>query len=203
MYLEKIAEQSKENGINVEEICGDTAYTSKDNLEYARRNEIKLVSKLNPIISNGNGCQQKGFMYNKDADMYQCPAGHLAIKKAIDNRSKEGKNNRLEYSFDINKCKTCPMRDGCYKDGAKSKTFSITILSETHLEQKEFQESDYFKERVRQRYMIEAKNAELKQAHGLNKSDSKGLIAMRLQSYFTAFTVNIKRIVKLLEIKTV
>ena len=48
--------------------------------------------------------------------------------------------------------------------------------------------------------MIEAKNAELKQAHGLEKADSKGVIAMRLQSYFTAFTANVKRIVRLLEL---
>ena len=45
--------------------------------------------------------------------------------------------------------------------------------------------------------MIEAKNAELKQAHGLEKSDDVGVIAMRLQSYFTAFVANIKRITKL------
>jgi len=50
--------------------------------------------------------------------------------------------------------------------------------------------------------MIEAKNAEMKQVHGLGEADSKGLIAMRLQSYFTAFVVNVKRIVRLLEPKT-
>jgi hypothetical protein len=50
--------------------------------------------------------------------------------------------------------------------------------------------------------MIEAKNAEMKQAHGLEKADSVGVVAMRLQSYFTAFVVNVKRIVKLVEIET-
>jgi len=91
------------------------------------------------------------------------------------------------------------MKEGCYKDGAKIKTYSIAILSEAHKEQKEFQESEYFKERARERYKIEAKNAELKQAHGLDKADSRGLVAMRLQSYITAIVANIKRIVKLNE----
>ena len=50
--------------------------------------------------------------------------------------------------------------------------------------------------------MIEAKNAELKQAHGLEKADSVGVFAMRLQSYFTAFVANVKRIVKLSEVIT-
>ena len=76
----------------MEEISGDTAYSSKDNLEYAKENEIKLISKLNPVISNGTGQAAQGFVYNKDADMYQCPAGYLSVRKAWNDRSKEGKN---------------------------------------------------------------------------------------------------------------
>jgi hypothetical protein len=202
-YLEKIVEQSKENGIKVEEVCGDTAYSSKDNLEYAEQNGIKIISKLNPIISNGNGQHKEGFEYNKDADTYQCPAGELAVRKAVTGSKSENINQRLTYYFDVDKCKTCALKAGCYKDGAKMKTYNVTIQSELHKEQKEFQDTQYFKERAKQRYMIEAKNAELKQAHGLENADSKGVIAMRLQSYFTAFIVNVKRIVKLLEVKAV
>lgn len=73
----------------------------------------------------------------------------------------------MTYFFDTEKCKACPLKEGCYKDGAKNKTYSVAILPETHHAQKEFQESEYFKERVKQRYMIEAKNAELKQAYSL------------------------------------
>jgi transposase len=200
-YLKTLVEQSEKNGVTVEEISGDMAYSSKVNLEYAKEKEVKLISKLNPVISDGTGQAVKGFVYNKDANMYQCPAGHLAIRKANGDRTKEGKNKKLTYHFDVNKCKSCPVREGCYKDGAKHKTYSLTIISEMHKEQKEFQETEYFKERAKQRYMIEAKNAELKQAHGLGKADSVGVIAMRLQSYFTAFVANAKRIVKLLEVK--
>jgi transposase len=201
-YLETLVEQSEKNGITVEEVIGDTAYSSKDNLEYAKGKEIKLISKLNPVISNGTGQQAKGFVYNKDADMFACPCGNLAIRKAVQGKKDGNKNQVLTYYFDIEKCKVCPNRNGCYQDRAKSKTYSVTILSETHREQKEFQESEYFKFRAKQRYMIEAKNAELKQAHGLEKADSVGVIAMRLQSYFTAFVANVKRIVKLVEVKT-
>jgi transposase len=201
-YLKEVVEQSKKNGIHVEEVCGDTAYSGKENLEYAKENNMDLIAKLNPVIAYGNKTQAKGFSYNKDADMYQCPDGQLSIKKRFDDRQKEGKNNRIIYSFDIGKCKLCPKREGCYKEGAKSKAYTVALLSNTHLEQKEFQESEYFKERARQRYMIEAKNAELKQAHGLKKSESKGLRAMHLQSYATAFVANVKRIVKLLAMKT-
>jgi transposase len=200
-YLESLVEQSEKNGIIVEEIAGDTAYSSKDNLKYAKEKEIKLIATLNPTISNGTGQAVKGFAYNKDADTYQCPAGHLAIRKArTGQRNGTDKNQKLTYYFDIEKCRRCPHKEGCYKDDAKSKTYSVTLLSETHKEQKDFQETEYFKERAKQRYMIEAKNAELKQAHGLGKADSVGVIAMRLQSYFTAFVANAKRITKLMEL---
>ena len=35
--MERIVEQSRANGIEVEEVCGDTAYSSKGNMEYARK----------------------------------------------------------------------------------------------------------------------------------------------------------------------
>jgi transposase len=199
-YLEKIVEQSKENGIDVEEVCGDTAYSGKDNLEYAEQNDIKMVSKLNPVISNGNGQHKEGFEYNKDADTYQCPSGELAEKKTT--TKNKYKNYTMVFHSDVEKCKSCAFKEGCYQEGAKTKTYSINIPSEQHKKQKEFQESEYFKERAKERYKIEAKNAELKKAHGLDTADSKGVIAMRIQSYFTVFAANAKRIVKLLEIKT-
>ena len=47
--LSKLISQSKENGINVEEVIADTAYSSLNNLEEAT--EHKLISKVHPIIT--------------------------------------------------------------------------------------------------------------------------------------------------------
>ena len=54
--------------------------------------------------------------------MYQCKAGHLAVHKYLNRRKKEKKNKnpRMTYFFDVEKCKCCPYRDGCYKEGAKN-----------------------------------------------------------------------------------
>jgi len=38
------------------------------------------------------------------------------------------------------------MREGCYKEGAKSKTYSVTIKSDTHAEQEAFQNTEAFKQ---------------------------------------------------------
>ncbi|WP_026677952.1 transposase, partial [Fictibacillus gelatini] len=67
-----------------------------------------------------------------------------------------------------------------------------------HLEQVKFQESDYFKEKSKERYKIEAKNSELKNRHGYKNAKSSGLFGMEIQSATTIFTVNLKRIIKLM-----
>lgn len=79
--------------------------------------------------------------------------------------------------------------------GAKSKTYSIPI-NEEQKRQLGFQKSQEFKDIARQRYKIEAKNAELKQVYGYDKALSYGLDGMQMQKK-TIFAANIKRILKL------
>jgi len=196
--LQTLIEKSQANGVEVKEVIGDTAYSGKDNLKYGTDNSIKIISKLHPIISNGARKKEDEFTFNKDADMFVCPDGNLAIRKARTGK-KNGNNNQVTtYYFDVEKCKKCPKHQGCYKEGAQTKTYSVSIKSSTHLTQKEFQESDYFKERYRERYMIEAKNSELKNQHGYDIAISSGLFGMRIQSAIAIFNVNIKRILKLI-----
>ncbi|WP_220797053.1 transposase, partial [Paraclostridium bifermentans] len=105
------------------------------------------------------------------------------------------------YYFEIEKCKRCANKNGCYTEGAKSKTYSVTIKSDIHLDQISFQESNYFKEKSKERYKIEAKNSELKHRHGYDVSSSSGLVGMEMQGALTIFTVNLKRVLKLINKK--
>jgi hypothetical protein len=68
-----------------------------------------------------------------------------------------------------------------------------------HSEQKKFQESEYFKEKARERYEIEAKNSELKHRHGYDVASTSGLVGMQMQEAMAIFTVNLKRILTLLK----
>jgi hypothetical protein len=97
------------------------------------KNELQFVSKLNPLITQG--VRKK---FNKDAGMYVCKAGHMAIRKTRQEKKNVGDNQVDTYYFDIDKCKQCPLKEGCYKEGAKSKTYSVSIKSAEHSEQKSF-----------------------------------------------------------------
>ena len=97
---------------------------------------------------------------------------------------------------------TCDARrENCHVGTSPSKvrSYSITQVSQKNQERLEFESSEMFRERLKIRHRTEEKNGELKEAHGLRRADSRGLFSMSLQMYFTAFTVNIKRIVKLKE----
>ena len=60
-----------------------------------------------------------------------------------------------------------------------------------------FQETAYFKEKAKHRYKIEAKNGELKNAHGFGRATSYGITNMEMQGAMAIFAVNLKRILKL------
>lgn len=200
-YLQELIEKSKKTGMEIETVLGDAAYSGKDNLQYAKSEEIQLISKLNTTITNGNGQRKIEFDYNKDAGMFVCPAGHMAIRKAQTGKKNGNNNQKATYYFDVKKCKVCPMREGCYKDGAKNKTYNVTIKSREHDEQASFQETEEFKQLAKNRYKIEAKNSELKNPHGYKTARSAGLFGMEIQGATTIFAVNLKRILTLLNEK--
>ena len=198
-YLQDLIEKSQEAGMEIETVIGDTAYSEKDNISYAKKNELELVSKLNPQITHGTRAKEDEFEFNKDAGMYVCKAGHMAIRKARTGKKNIGENQSQTYYFDINKCKICPLREGCYREGAKSRTYSVTIKSTEHKDQEVFQNSVEFKEKAKSRYKIEAKNSELKHRHGYNVATSAGLFGMQMQGAMTIFAVNLKRIITLMK----
>ncbi|KAA6333845.1 hypothetical protein EZS27_014718 [termite gut metagenome] len=196
--LPALLEVSQKNGIEVDTIIGDTAYSGKENLKLANERKICIVAKLNPSITQGFRKQEDSFDYNKDAGMFVCPAGHMAIRKARQGKKDEGTNQKDTYYFDVEKCKTCVLKEGCYKPDAKTKSYSVSIKCDEHREQLNFQETDYFKEKAKNRYKIEAKNSELKNVHGYARADSYGIANMQMQGAMAIFTVNLKRILKLM-----
>ena len=83
--LPGLIEKARKNGIKVTEVIGDMAYVSDNNLKTCGE-EIALIAKTNPAVAAAaNGRLEKGFCFNKDAGMLQCPAGELAtrVEKSI------------------------------------------------------------------------------------------------------------------------
>jgi Transposase DDE domain len=79
--LPKLLEISQKNGIDVDTIIGDVAYSGKENLKLTSEQNIKIVAKLNPSIAQVARKDEDKFDYNKDADRFVCPAGHMPYEK--------------------------------------------------------------------------------------------------------------------------
>lgn len=204
--LRELVAKSEQSGIEVTDIIGDAAYSEKENISYAKENNISLVSKLSKTVTHleSNRTNPNTFEFNKDAQMYVCQAGHMSFKKTSTRprkHAKDGTGTVESYFFDVAKCKSCPFKVGCYKEGAKTKSYSVSIKHHIHEEQAVFQESDYFKEKSKERYKIEAKNSELKHRHGYDVASASGLVGMQLQGATTIFAVNMKRIITLMNEK--
>ena len=198
--LPELIKKTEEAGMEVDSIVADKAYSSKENLKMAKENNMRLSARLSSVI-DGNRTNKLPFEYNKDADLYVCPAGHLAKWKEMNNRKndKRHRNSSITYYFDVDKCKVCPLREGCYKEGAKTKTYAVTIKSDEQLEQIEYQKTEEFINLQRKRYKIEAKNSELKNVLGYDRALSYGLSCMEMQGALTIFAANVKRIIKLMQ----
>lgn len=196
--LQDLVEKSRIAGIEVENIIGDAAYSESENIDYAKQENINLISRLSKTVTHGNRSKENEFEYNKDAEMYVCKAGHMSIRKARQGKKNCNTNQTETYYFDVEKCKSCPLKKGCYKEGSKTKSYSVSIKNSIQIEHMEFQESPYFKEKAKERYKIEAKNSEIKHRHGYDKASSSGLCGMEIQGAVTIFAVNLKRIIKLI-----
>lgn len=198
--LKNLVENSKSNGVEVDTVIGDGAYSEKDNIIYADDNDIKLVSKLSNFVTIGN-TKRIQFDYNKDAKRYVCLAGHMAFKVVLHGKkkSKNGEENLYEtHFFDVNKCKTCPFKDKCGYKGGATKSYSVIIKkTELHQNHQDRQNTQEYQNLAKNRYMIEAKNAELKSQYGYDHCTYSGLDGMKLQAAVSLFTVNLKRILTL------
>lgn len=47
--LPKLLEASQENGMEIDTIIGDAAYSGKENLKLAEKQNIRIVVRLNPL----------------------------------------------------------------------------------------------------------------------------------------------------------
>ena len=200
--LPSLLETSLSNGVQVKEMIGDMAYVSEDNLDTCEEKGVTLYAKTNSAVAAAAATPlDEGFCFNKDAGLLQCPVGELAIR--VDKKAAKNGNTYLRYVFSKVKCRKCPLCEKCRVGKSKSREqgYSITQPSEKNRARLEFEASEAFQERLKIRHRIEEKNGEMKEAHGLGRADSVGISAMRLQTYFTVFVVNVKRMVKLLEAK--
>ncbi|GIN86169.1 hypothetical protein J6TS2_25550 [Heyndrickxia sporothermodurans] len=108
-------------GMEIDTIIGDTAYSDKDNIQFPNLKDIKLVSKLHPIITQGPRKQEDEFAFNKDAGMYVCKAGHMATSKARTGKKNTKTVRAIHITLILRSVKYVLLAKGVIKRGLKVK----------------------------------------------------------------------------------
>ena len=155
-----------------------------------------MISRLNFSISQGVRKEEDKFDYNKDVGMFVCPAGHMAVRKTRQGKKRQSKNQSMYTSSMWKNAR--PALHVKEVINLVPKQRPISIKSDDHKAQMEFQQTERFKILSKERYKIEAKNAELKNVLGYDRTLSYGLSYMEMQGTMTIFAANIRRTVKMM-----
>ena len=207
--LPELIRKAKIHIPDLEEVIGDGAYCGQKNLENAEKEKVSLISKLKPLVANEGNYARDGFSYNKDAEMMVCPAGHMAISKKIVNYKEEARkyqNEVMAFSFSATKCRVCAHAEKCGYKRTKTmrsgKIYYVSIPTQEQIRQRKEQETEEFKQKYRERYIVEAKNSELKHSYHLDRAISYGLDAYTMQGAVALFSSNMVRILRILDEKS-
>lgn len=175
----------------VDEMIGDTAYSGQPFLELGTKRAFSVIAPSHPQLGTGIDGRD-GFTFNKDADMFCCPQGHMAISKRIAVHKKDNNRKSIIYKFDKDICSVCPLRNICINGKADYRTFSVSLLTPEQQKLLKEQKTEHFNDRRRQRYKIEQKNAHLKQSFGMAETKGKGIQMMTVQAAVAFFASNIR-----------
>jgi len=199
--LPELVEQSKRNVAEVNELLGDAAYCSTENLKMM---ESQRVTGYVPVSDMLRARVHSGFEYNKDSDQWICPAGHASYIKRRYKRSPAGSApiTGYIYQWQSKHCKQCPLKLECRSRGGNCKGRELTI-PEPKDEQKAAlaRERDAANAQIRvRRSTIEHKCAELKRFCGLLRARYRSLLLVKLQAVLASFVANAKRMTRLVAI---
>jgi transposase len=189
-------EESLQSGLTVTGIYGDKAYFRHDILNLIKEKEALAYI---PVSASAYKIDEELYSYNKDSDQWFCVMGNETLTVKSRTRNRNGKKNKmLDYSFERERCRSCPRRAECIgKSKRIAKLLTVSVNTPELYEYSQRAKTSEFLEEYRKRAKIEPKNAELKRFHGLNRAKGYGLQSIRIQAKLTALAVNLKRIAKL------
>ncbi|MDL2227928.1 transposase, partial [Odoribacter sp. OttesenSCG-928-L07] len=134
--LEKLTEQMlnnlRNNNLTIEELLADTGYSSGEVLQYL---ESKGINGWIPNFGQYKP-EREGFIFNKEANRYECQRGNRAFLPYKNTRLDRG-YTRLLYRSSERDCKNCPLRAECCGEKSNFKKLSQSEYHEQYARQHE------------------------------------------------------------------
>ncbi len=184
-----LADVQAVEGIEVETLLGDMAYSDGDVRQAVEEAGADLVAKV-PPVTNGGRFPKTDFEIDPVAGRVTCPAGHTTTD-ARPGRDHKGRPATV-FHFAKDTCAACPLRDRC------TTSFSgRTIVVGRHHERidaaRAAQSEPETKALLRRRSKVERKIDHL-QDFGMRKARYRGRRKTLLQALLAATVANFKRL---------
>jgi hypothetical protein len=177
------------DGVEVETLLGDMAYSDGDVREAVEEQGAELVAKVPPVTNSGR-FPKTDFAIDTRAGAVTCPAGVTTTdaKKAKDHKGRPG----LRFAFPAATCAACPLRDQCV-GGTRGRSIFVGRHHDRIAAARAAQADPATKALLRQRSKIERKIDHL-QDLGMRTARYRGRRKTRLQALFAATVANFKRL---------
>lgn len=198
--FDKLLENTQKSGVDVQAVTADKGYFRKPILDKLKEENIESIIPVSPSVYR---IDESKFSYNKDSDEWICPMNKRSqYRTTVIHRQKHRPETEvLRYFFSKEDCNKCPLRAECMGKDKGGRKLNISVNTPEYYAESQRQKTEEFKEKYRRRASIEWKNAEMKLLHRLSKARGWGIHSMRMQAFFTAMAVNLKRIAALIRIK--
>ena len=184
------------SGLIIDKLFGDKAYFTPHILNKLKTTGAKPYI---PVSASSYKVDEELYSYNKDSDQWFCKYGNETEKKSRSKKKKRQKEYEIyKYYFVLEQCRSCPHREECIgKATTVRKILKVSANAPEYYELSQFEKTQEFQDKYKERAGIERKNAEMKRFHGLARARGYGLRSVSFQAKLTAIAVNLKRIAKM------
>lgn len=179
-------------GIEVDTLLGDMAYSDGDVREAIEDLGVEMVAKVPPVTNSGR-FPKTDFIIDNDQGQVTCPAGNTTTdaRKVKDHKGRRA----TAYTFDADTCANCPLRDQC-TTSKKGRQIMVGRHHDRIERARKAQSEPETKALLRRRPKVERKIDHL-QDLGMRKARYRGRRKTRLQALLAATVANFKRLVVL------
>jgi transposase len=172
----------------------DQGYMSGEHLVKSARQGITLMGVPLGDTQGPDGFRQVDFAIDEVAQQATCPAGELS-RVWSESRDEANQLTQIQIRLDGPTCQRCPYFGRCTRS-PQGRSLTLHPYRQALAARRAEAKTEAFREKMHRRAGIEATISELVRAHGLRQARYRGLAKLKLQNYFTAIAVNLKRLAR-------
>lgn len=192
--LPKIQARLKERDVLPSEQQVDQGYMSGQRMAQSADLGINLMGVPLDDTQGPDGFRQDDFKMDEAAQHATCPAGHTSVVWS-EHPVPGAPALQVKLRFDAPTCQACPFFGQC-TTSSQGRSLTLHPYRALLAQRRAEAQSEDFKHRLHLRAGIEGTLSELVRGHRLRWARFRGQAKLRLQAYFTAIAVNLKRVTR-------